>query len=115
MLRGVVDDDRLQSLLEHLFLFLHSETTTAGDLVLHYCPHENFVEQLPKRISSDPSERRPDGRHKIPSGSVVETPLSVLIHLVLLPSPHELCEVFFCCIPIPIEERAGARVVDCHW
>ena len=115
MLRGVVDDDCLQALLEHLFLFLHAESAAAGDLVLHHSSHENSVEQLSKRIPADSSERRTDGRYKVPSGSVVETPLFVSVHLVLPPSFHELCEVVLCCTPISSEERAGARVVDCHW
>ena len=115
MLCGVVDDDGLQALFEHLFLLLHPEPAASGDLVLHHCSHENFVEQPSKRVPSDSSERRTDGRHKVPSGSVVETPPSVSVHLVLLPSSHELREVVLCCTPISSEERAGARVVDCHW
>ena len=114
MLRGVFDYDCLQALLERLFLFLHAEPVAAGDLVLHHSSHENSVEQLSKRIPADSSERRTDGRHKVPSGSVVETPPSVSVHLVLLPSSHELREVVLCCTPISSEERAGARVVDRH-
>ena len=114
MLCGVVDDDCLQALLQHLFLFLHAEAATAGYLVLHHRPHEYSVEQLPKRIPADSSERRTDSRHEVPFGSVVDTPLSVPVHLVLLPSSHELREVVLRCVSISSEKRAGARVVDGH-
>ena len=67
MLCGVVDDDGLQALLEHLFLLLHPEPAATGDLVLHHGAHENFVEQPPKCVPTDSSERRTDGRYKVPS------------------------------------------------
>ena len=66
MLCGVVDDDGLQALFEHLFLLLHPEPAASGDLVLHHCSHENSVEQLSKRIPADSSERRTDGPDKVP-------------------------------------------------
>ena len=114
MLRGVFDDDRLQALFQRLLLFLYAEAAASGYLVLHYGSHENSVEQLPERVPAYTSERRSDSRYEVPSGSVVETPFSVSVHLVLLPPSHELREIVPRGIPISGEEWAGARVVDCH-
>ena len=67
MLRGVFDDDRLQSLLQRLLLFLYAEAVASGNLVLHYGSHENSVEQFFERVPAHTSERGPDSRYEVPS------------------------------------------------
>ena len=114
MLRGVFDDDRLQSLLQRLLLFLYAEAVASGDLVLHHGSHENSVEQLLERVPAYTSERGSDSRYEVPPGSVVETPFGVSVHLVLLPSSHEFNEIVLRGVPVPGKEWAGARVVDRH-
>ena len=114
VLRGVVDDNRLQALLQRLFLFLYAESAASGDLVLHHGSHEDSVKQLLERVPAYTSERRPNSRYEVPLGPVVDAPVSVSVHLVLLPSHHKLLEIVFRCVPISGEEWAGTRVVDCH-